>query len=275
MRSRRPFCTSPAPPGRRGEGLRWQHRTRQAARPAVARLPPGMARRGCEPEEAQRAQQDIAGIQSAAARRSVNTTAAPLGFRRGPLARRFCPDVGSPFAGMPLWALPDDPTEDPTVLALQLRAQHAQTLGHLRPRRRATRRHRQGGELAATRRAAAAPRGLGDMSRPLPARARSIEPHIPIVSRAGTSHAPRRWPRGGDGGRARDRASPRAAERRSAPAASRAAGSRGVVPERCRGALRCRQRPRRRVTPRRGATAARPVQRASAAGVVAFAEFSR
>ena len=94
---------------------------------------------------------------------------------------------------------------------------------------------------------------------------RSVHPDL---SRAGASHATRRWPRGGDGGRARDRASPRAPKRRSAQAASGAAGSRGVVPERCSGALRAAAA-RRCVTPLwRVTTAARRARRPL--GVVAF-----
>ena len=95
---------------------------------------------------------------------------------------------------------------------------------------------------------------------------RSVHPDL---SRAGASHATRRWPRGRDGGRARDRASPRAPKRRSAQAASGAAGSRGVVPERCSGALRYAAT-RRCVTPLwRATTAARRARRPL--GVVAFA----
>jgi hypothetical protein len=95
---------------------------------------------------------------------------------------------------------------------------------------------------------------------------RSVHPDL---SRAGASHATRRWPRGRDGGRARDRASPRAPKRRSAQAASGAAGSRGVVPERCSGALRAAAT-RRCVTPLwRVTTAARRARRPL--GVVAFA----
>ena len=64
-----------------------------------------------------------------------------------------------------------------------------------------------------------------------------IEPHIPIVRelerqmRRDGARAP------GTVRRARDRASARAPERRPAAAAPRAAGPRGVVPERRRGAL--------------------------------------
>ena len=94
-------------------------------------------------------------------------------------------------------------------------------------------------------------------------------PVHPDLSRAGASHATRWWPRGGDGGRASDRASHRAPKRRSAQAASGAAGSRGVVPERCSGALRYAAT-RRCVTPVwRATTAARRARRPL--GVVAFA----
>jgi len=49
----------------------------------------------------------------------------------------FCSAARRPrFPGMPLWALPDDATEDPTALALRLRARHARALGPLRRRRR-------------------------------------------------------------------------------------------------------------------------------------------
>ena len=84
------------------------------------------------------------------------------GAPRGPLARRFCPDVGSPFAGMPLRALPDDATEDPTALALRLRARHARALGPLRRRRPASlirrRRGRRRREHVAAARARRGPR---------------------------------------------------------------------------------------------------------------------